>query len=103
MLYATNISQRATLRFPVNYGRGSVPAEPVVSLKGTTSRKEYEVALAVVECSKLVLVADADLSALESGEYEYTLPGVSSGLLMVLDEAGIKQYHNITQYDQYEQ
>lgn len=102
MLYAHNISGEQLVTIPLLYGGELLPYRlGPLKLRGTVSLKEYEVPVEEESRTILNVSARVDLSGVPAGEYEYVLAGVSSGLMMVLDHEGVKQYAKSITYKQY--
>ena len=102
MLYANNMTPGQLLHIPRVYGSKDATCIPeAIVLRGTSSLKEYCLPVKVVEQSKFFLTLEEDLSDVPAGEYQYDVPGVSSGILMVLDQKGLTQYAKSVTYEQY--
>ena len=101
MIYVNKISGPQLLHLPLTEGPANLGEGAVLVLNGTTSLNMFRVDIASWSCGQLYMTVTADFGRVTAGEYEYRLDGVSSGLLKVLDQAGLTQYAQSIVYEQY--
>ena len=74
----SNLSE-VTVKFPSNLTKSS---KPILHLKNTETKKEYDIELYDESTSDLWYVSVVDFSGLTIGEYEYEIDG-NRGLLRI--------------------
>lgn len=79
MIIIDNISGQITVKIPSNLTKSS---KPILHLKNTETKKEYDIELYDESTSDLWYVSMVDFSNLTIGEYEYEIDG-NRGLLRI--------------------
>ena len=79
MVVINNISEQITVKLPNNLVKSS---RPILHLKNTETKKEYDIELYDESTSDLWYVSVVDFSGLTIGEYEYEIDG-NRGLLRI--------------------
>ena len=79
MIIINNISGQITVKLPSNLTKSS---KPILHLKNTETKKEYDIELDDESNSDLWYVSVVDFSNLTIGEYEYEIDG-NRGLLRI--------------------
>ena len=79
MIIIDNISGQITVKLPSNLTKSS---KPILHLKNTETKKEYDIELYDESTSDLWYVSMVDFSNLTIGEYEYEIDG-NRGLLRI--------------------
>ena len=79
MIIIDNISGQITVKIPSNLTKSS---KPILHLKNTETKKEYDIELYDESTSDLWYVSMVDFSGLTIGEYEYEIDG-NRGLLRI--------------------
>lgn len=79
MIIIDNKSEQILLKFPSNLTKSS---EPVLHLKNTETKKDYDIEFEDTSTSDLWYVGLFDCSNIPSGEYEYEIDG-NLGLLRI--------------------
>ena len=79
MIIIDNISEQITVKLPNNLVKSS---KPILHLKNTETKKEYDIELEDESTSDLYYVSVVDFSNLTVGEYEYEIDG-NRGLLRI--------------------
>ena len=79
MIIIDNISGQITVKLPSNLTKSS---KPILHLKNTETKKEYDIELYDESTSDLWYVFMVDFSNLTIGEYEYEIDG-NRGLLRI--------------------
>ena len=79
MIIIDNISEQITVKLPSNLTKSS---KPILHLKNTETKKEYDIELYDESASDLWYVSMVDFSNLTIGEYEYEIDG-NKGLLRI--------------------
>ena len=79
MIIIDNISGQITVKLPSNLTKSS---KPILHLKNTETKKEYDIELYDESTSDLWYVSVVDFSNLTIGEYEYEIDG-NRGLLRI--------------------
>ena len=74
----SNLS-KITVKIPNNLVKSS---KPILHLKNTETKKEYDIELEDISTSELYYVSVVDFSGLTIGEYEYEIDG-NRGLLRI--------------------
>lgn len=88
MVIIDNISEQITVKFPSNLTKSS---KPILHLKNTETKKEYDIELYDESTSDLWYVSMVDFSNLTIGEYEYEIDG-NRGLLRIGEVMNKKVY-----------
>ena len=88
MVIINNISEQITLKLPNNLVKSS---NPILHLKNTETKKEYDIELYDESTSDLWYVSIVDFSGLTNGEYEYEIDG-NRGLLRIGEVMNKKVY-----------
>ena len=79
-----------TVKLPSNLTKSS---KPILHLKNTETKKEYDIAFEDTSTSDLWYVSVVDFSNLTVGEYEYEIDG-NRGLLRIGEVMNKKVYDN---------
>ena len=79
MVIINNISEQITVKLPNNLVKSN---KPILHLKNTETKKEYDIELYDESTSDLWYVSMIDFSGLTIGEYEYEIDG-NRGLLRI--------------------
>ncbi len=79
MVIINNISGQISVKLPSNLTKSS---KPILHLKNTETKKEYDIELEDTSTSDLWYVSVVDFSVLTVGEYEYEIDG-NRGLLRI--------------------
>ena len=90
MIIIDNKSEQILLKFPSNLTKSS---EPILHLKNTETKKEYDIEFEDTSTSDLWYVGLFDCSNIPSGEYEYIIEE-NKGLLQICDKFDKKIYDN---------
>ena len=88
MIIIDNISGQITVKIPSNLTKSS---KPILHLKNTEIKKEYDIELYDESNSDLWYVSVVDFSGLTVGEYEYEIDG-NRGLLRIGEVMNKKVY-----------
>ena len=88
MIIIDNISGQITVKIPSNLTKSS---KPILHLKNTETKKEYDIELYDESTSDLWYVSEVDFSGLTIGEYEYEIDG-NRGILRIGKEIDKKVY-----------
>ena len=88
MIIIDNISGQITVKLPSNLTKSS---KPILHLKNTETKKEYDIELYDESTSDLWYVSMVDFSNLTIGEYEYDIDG-NKGLLRIGEVMNKKVY-----------
>lgn len=92
----SNLS-KITVKIPNNLVKSS---KPILHLKNTETKKEYDIALEDISTSNLYYVSVVDFSGLTIGEYEYEIDG-NRGLLRIGEVMNKKVYDNNITFKSY--
>ena len=92
----SNLSE-ITVKFPSNLTKSS---KPILHLKNTETKKEYDIELYDESTSDLYYVSVVDFSGLTIGEYEYEIDG-NKGLLRIGEVMSKKIYDNNITFKSY--
>lgn len=92
----SNLSE-ITVKFPSNLTKSS---KPILHLKNTETKKEYDIELDDESTSDLYYVSMIDFSNLTIGEYEYEIDG-NRGLLRIGEVMNKKVYDNNITFKSY--
>lgn len=98
MVIINNISEQVTVKFPSNLTKSS---KPILHLKNTETKKEYDIELYDESTSDLWYVSVVDFSGLTNGEYEYEIDG-NKGLLRIGEIMNKKVYDKEITFKSYE-
>ena len=93
----SNLS-KITVKFPSNLTKSS---KPILHLKNTETKKEYDISLEDESTSDLYYVSVVDFSGLTVGEYEYEIDG-NRGLLRIGEVMNKKVYDKEITFKSYE-
>ena len=93
----SNLSE-ITVKFPSNLTKSS---NPILHLKNTETKKEYDIELYDESTSDLWYVSVVDFSGLTNGEYEYEIDG-NKGLLRIGEVMNKKVYDKEITFKSYE-
>lgn len=88
MVIINNISEQISVKLPNNLIKSS---KPILHLKNTETKKEYDIELEDRSTSDLWYVSVVDFSGLTVGEYEYEIDG-NRGLLRIGEVMNKKVY-----------
>ena len=88
MVIIDNISGQISVKLPNNLVKSS---KPILHLKNTETKKEYDIELYDESNSDLWYVSVVDFSGLTVGEYEYEIDG-NRGLLRIGEVMNKKVY-----------
>lgn len=88
MVIINNISGQITVKLPSNLTKSS---KPILHLKNTETKKEYDIELEDISTSDLWYVSVVDFSGLTIGEYEYEIDG-NRGILRIGEIMNKKVY-----------
>ena len=88
MVIINNISEQITVKLPNNLVKSS---KPILHLKNTETKKEYDIELYDESTSNLWYVSEIDFSGLTVGEYEYEIDG-NRGILRIGEVMNKKVY-----------
>ena len=97
MVIINNISEQITVKLPNNLVKSS---KPILHLKNTETKKEYDIELYDESTSDLWYVSVVDFSGLTIGEYEYEIDG-NKGLLRIGEVMNKKIYDNNITFKSY--
>lgn len=97
MIIIDNKSEQILLKFPSNLTKSS---EPVLHLKNTETKKDYDIEFEDESTSDLWYVGLFDCSNIPSGEYEYEIDG-NLGLLRIGQVMNKKIYDNNITFKSY--
>ena len=97
MIIIDNISAQITVKLPNNLVKSS---KPILHLKNTETKKEYDIELYDESTSDLWYVSVVDFSGLTNGEYEYEIHG-NKGLLRIGEVMNKKIYDNNITFKSY--
>lgn len=92
----SNLS-KITVKIPNNLVKSS---KPILHLKNTETKKEYDITLEDTSTSDLYYVSVVDFSGLTIGEYEYEIDG-NRGLLRIGEVMNKKVYDNNITFKSY--
>ena len=98
MVVINNISEQVTVKLPNNLVKSS---RPILHLKNTETKKEYDIELYDESTSDLWYVSIIDFSNLTIGEYEYEIDG-NRGLLRIGEVINKKVYDKEITFKSYE-
>ena len=98
MVIIDNISGQITVKLPSNLTKSS---KPILHLKNTETKKEYDIELEDTSTSDLWYVSVVDFSGLTIGEYEYEIDG-NRGLLRIGQVMNKKVYDKEITFKSYE-
>ena len=98
MVIINNISEQITVKLPNNLVKSS---KPVLHLKNTETKKEYDIEFEDTSTSDLWYVSVVDFSGLTVGEYEYEIDG-NRGLLRIGEVMNKKVYDKEITFKSYE-
>ena len=98
MIIINNISEQITVKLPNNLVKSS---KPILHLKNTETKKEYDIELYDESTSDLWYVSIVDFSGLTNGEYEYEIDG-NKGLLRIGEVMNKKVYDKEITFKSYE-
>ena len=98
MVIINNISEQITVKLPNNLVKSS---KPILHLKNTETKKEYDIELEDTSTSDLWYVSMIDFSGLTIGEYEYEIDG-NRGLLRIGEVMDKKVYDKEITFKSYE-
>ena len=98
MVIINNISEQVTVKLPNNLVKSS---RPILHLKNTETKKEYDIELYDESTSDLWYVSMIDFSNLTIGEYEYEIDG-NRGLLRIGEVMNKKVYDKEITFKSYE-
>ena len=98
MVIINNISEQITVKLPNNLVKSS---KPILHLKNTETKKEYDIELYDESTSDLWYVSMIDFSNLTVGEYEYEIDG-NRGLLRIGEVMNKKVYDKEITFKSYE-
>lgn len=98
MVIINNISEQITVKLPNNLVKSS---KPILHLKNTETKKEYDIELEDTSTSDLWYVSMIDFSNLTIGEYEYEIDG-NRGLLRIGEVMNKKVYDKEITFKSYE-
>ena len=98
MVIINNISEQITVKLPNNLVKSS---NPILHLKNTETKKEYDIAFEDTSTSDLWYVSMIDFSGLTIGEYEYEIDG-NRGLLRIGEVINKKVYDKEITFKSYE-
>lgn len=98
MIIIDNISEQITVKFPSNLTKSS---KPILHLKNTETKKEYDIELYDESTSDLWYVSVVDFSGLTVGEYEYIIDD-NRGLLRIGEVMNKKVYDKEITFKSYE-
>ena len=97
VIIESNLS-KITVKIPNNLVKSS---KPILHLKNTETKKEYDIKLEDVSTSDLYYVSVVDFSGLTIGEYEYEIDG-NRGLLRIGEVMDKKVYDKEITFKSYE-
>ena len=97
MVIINNISEQIRVKLPNNLVKSS---KPILHLKNTETKKEYDIELYDESTSDLWYVSAVDFSGLTIGEYEYEIDG-NKGLLRIGEVMNKKIYDNNITFKSY--
>ncbi len=97
MVIINNISGQISVKLPSNLTKSS---KPILHLKNTETKKEYDIELEDTSTSDLWYVSVVDFSVLTVGEYEYEIDG-NRGLLRIGQVMDKKVYDNNITFKSY--
>lgn len=97
MVIINNISEQITVKIPSNLTKSN---KPILHLKNTETKKEYDIELYDESTSDLWYVSVVDFSGLTIGEYEYEIDG-NRGLLRIGEVMNKKVYDNNITFKSY--
>ena len=98
MIIIDNISGQITVKLPNNLVKSS---KPVLHLKNTETKKEYDIEFEDTSTSDLWYVSVVDFSGLTVGEYEYVIDD-NKGLLRIGEVKNKKVYNKEITFKSYE-
>ena len=98
MVIINNISGQITVKLPSNLTKSS---KPILHLKNTETKKEYDIELEDTSTSDLWYVGLFDCSNIPVGEYEYVIDG-NRGILRIGKEINKKVYDKEILFKSYE-
>ena len=93
----SNLS-KFTVKIPNNLVKSS---KPILHLKNTETKKEYDITLEDESTSDLYYVSVVDFSGLTVGEYEYEIDG-NRGILRIGEVMNKKVYNKEITFKSYE-
>ena len=97
MVIINNISEQIKVKLPNNLVKSN---KPILHLKNTETKKEYDIELYDESTSDLWYVSVVDFSGLTIGEYEYEIDG-NRGLLRIGEVMNKKVYDNNITFKSY--
>lgn len=98
MIIIDNISGQITVKLPSNLTKSS---KPILHLKNTETKKEYDIELEDTSTSDLYYVSVIDFSGLTIGEYEYEIDE-NRGILRIGEVMNKKVYDKEITFKSYE-
>ena len=98
MVIINNISEQIIVKLPNNLVKSS---KPILHLKNTETKKEYDIELYDESTSDLWYVSVVDFSGLTNGEYEYEIDE-NKGLLRIGEVMNKKVYDKEITFKSYE-
>ena len=98
MIIINNKSDQITVKIPSNLTKSS---KPILHLKNTETKKEYDIELEDTSTSDLWYVGLFDCSNIPSGEYEYEIDG-NRGILRIGEVMNKKVYDKEITFKSYE-
>ena len=98
MVVINTILYKVTVKLPNNLVKSS---KPILHLKNTETKKEYDIELYDESTSDLWYVSMIDFSGLTIGEYEYEIDG-NKGLLRIGEVMNKKVYDKEITFKSYE-
>ena len=97
VIIESNLSE-ITVKIPSNLTKSS---KPILHLKNTETKKEYDIELEDTSTSDLYYVSVVDFSGLTIGEYEYEIDG-NRGILRIGEVMNKKVYDKEITFKSYE-
>ena len=97
VIIESNLSE-ITVKIPNNLVKSS---KPILHLKNTETKKEYDIELEDISTSDLYYVSVVNFSGLTIGEYEYEIDG-NRGLLRIGEVMDKKVYDKEITFKSYE-
>ena len=100
MVIINNISEQISVKIPNNLVKSLKSSKPILHLKNTETKKEYDIEFEDTSTSDLWYVGLFDCSNIPSGEYEYIIEE-NKGLLQICDKFNKKVYDNNITFKSY--
>ena len=91
MVIINNISEQISVKIPNNLVKSLKSSKPILHLKNTETKKEYDIEFEDTSTSGLWYVSVVDFSGLTVGEYEYEIDG-NRGILRIGEVMNKKIY-----------